>query len=207
MSDKIGIIGYSGHAYVIIEAAKLLQHSIIGYYEKEKLPFNPYRLTYLGNEEEVDFKGSQNKYIIGIGNNRIRQKIAERLQNHISFASIVHPNTLISETSKIGLGTFINANVTINALATIGEHCILNTGCIIEHECCIDNYVHIGPGAVLAGNVQVCAGTFIGANVTVKQGIKIGHNVIIGAGTVVIRDIPDNVTIVGNPSKIIKNNG
>src|SRR5690606_18928415 len=180
---------------------------IIGYYEKEKLPFNPYRLTYLGNEEEVDFKGSQNKYIIGIGNNRIRQKIAERLQSHISFASIVHPNTLISVTSKIGLGTFINANVTINALVTIGEHCILNTGCIIEHECCIDNYVHIGPGAVLAGNVQVCAGTFIGANVTVKQGIKIGYNVIIGAGTVVIRDIPDDVTVVGNPSKIIKNNG
>jgi acetyltransferase-like isoleucine patch superfamily enzyme len=45
----------------------------------------------------------------------------------------------------------------------------------------------------------------IGANAVVKQGITIGRNCMIGAGSVIIKNVPDNSTIVGNPGKIIKN--
>ena len=37
-------------------------------------------------------------------------------------------------------------------------------------------------------------------------GVKIGNNVIIGAGSVVVKDVPDNCVVAGNPAKIIKNN-
>jgi acetyltransferase EpsM len=37
----------------------------------------------------------------------------------------------------------------------VGKNVILNTGCIIEHECVLGDAVHIGPGAVLAGNVKL----------------------------------------------------
>ena len=47
--------------------------------------------------------------------------------------------------------------------------------------------------------------SFIGIDTTIIQGIKIGKNVTIGAGSVIIKDIPDNVIIVGNPTKIISN--
>ena len=47
--------------------------------------------------------------------------------------------------------------------------------------------------------------SFIGIGTTIIQGIKIGRNVTIGAGSVVIKDIPDNVMVVGNPAKILKN--
>jgi acetyltransferase-like isoleucine patch superfamily enzyme len=43
----------------------------------------------------------------------------------------------------------------------------------------------------------------VGANSVIRQGITIGANVIIGAGTVVVKDIPDNVMVVGNPQKIL----
>jgi len=46
---------------------------------------------------------------------------------------------------------------------------------------------------------------FIGIGAIIIQGIKIGKNVTIGAGSVVIKDIPENVIAVGNPAKIIKN--
>jgi acetyltransferase-like isoleucine patch superfamily enzyme len=46
--------------------------------------------------------------------------------------------------------------------------------------------------------------SFIGIGTTIIQGIKIGKNVNIGAGSVVIKDIPDNVIAVGNSAKIIK---
>ena len=46
--------------------------------------------------------------------------------------------------------------------------------------------------------------SFIGTGATIIQSIKIGKNVTIGAGSVIIKDIPDNVIAVGNPAKIIK---
>ena len=81
---------------------------------------------------------------------------------------------------------------------------IINTKASIDHDCIIEDFVHISPGAILCGNVQVGELSWIGAGSVIIQGIKIGKNVIIGAGTVVIHDVPDNVTIVGNPGKIIK---
>ncbi|EFC0264563.1 N-acetyltransferase, partial [Escherichia coli] len=44
----------------------------------------------------------------------------------------------------------------------------------------------------------------IGANATILPGIIIGENSIIGAGSVVTKDIPDNVIVAGNPAKIIR---
>lgn len=44
----------------------------------------------------------------------------------------------------------------------------------------------------------------IGSNVCIIGEIKIGDNVIIGAGTVVVKDVPSNVVVVGNPARIIK---
>jgi len=46
---------------------------------------------------------------------------------------------------------------------------------------------------------------FIDIGATIIQGITIGKSVTIGAGSVVIKDIPDNVIALGNPTKIIKN--
>lgn len=44
----------------------------------------------------------------------------------------------------------------------------------------------------------------LGANVNIIGNIKIGNNVIIGAGSVVVKDVPDNCAVAGNPAKIIK---
>ena len=44
----------------------------------------------------------------------------------------------------------------------------------------------------------------LGVNVTIIGGITIGNNVIIGAGSVVVKDIPDNSVAVGNPARVIR---
>lgn len=44
----------------------------------------------------------------------------------------------------------------------------------------------------------------LGANVVIIGSVKIGNNVIIGAGSVVVKGIPDNSVAAGNPAKVIK---
>ena len=47
---------------------------------------------------------------------------------------------------------------------------------------------------------------YISAGATIIGPVKIGNNVIIGAGSVVVKDIPDNVVVVGVPARIVKDN-
>jgi sugar O-acyltransferase (sialic acid O-acetyltransferase NeuD family) len=206
LDKKSILIGYSGHALVVAETAIDNNLNLIGYAEKNLATNNPFQLDYLGFENEENFIGwtKEASYVLGIGDNNLRQKVAHLIESKgKNIETVIHNSASISKTVTIGVGTFINRNVAINAFAKIGKYVILNTACIIEHECVLADAVHIAPGAVLAGNVTVGERTFIGANAVVKQGIAIGKDVIIGAGSVIINDIPDGKKVVGNPNRII----
>lgn len=59
-------------------------------------------------------------------------------------------------------------------------------------------------GFEFAKPIKVGNNVWFGGNVTVIGGVRIGDNVVIGAGSTVTKDIPDNVVVVGNPARIIK---
>lgn len=205
--DKVAIIGYSGHAFVVLDACEKIGVSVQFYCTPSEVKHsNPYQLTFLGDEENEFFEWNRvDKFVLGIGDNSVRSRLAERILNAgKEIITIIHPSAVINDFAHIGMGSFLSSNCVVNTLATVGRNCIINTGAIIEHECVLGESVHIAPGAVLAGNVKVGDGTFIGANSVIKQGVTIGRNVTLGAGSVVLRDIKDNETWVGNPARKIK---
>lgn len=59
-------------------------------------------------------------------------------------------------------------------------------------------------GLEYAHPITVGDDVWFGAGVTVVPGVTIGSNVVIGAGSVVTKDIPDNVVAVGNPCKVVR---
>ena len=206
LNKDVVLVGYSGHGYVVADIALASDMNLRYYTDKSKISKNPFNLSYLGFEGNLDYKfwDKDCSYILGIGDNLIRRKTADLLiSKEVTLLNVTHPSASISTKVQFGIGNFISRNVSVNAQVRIGDICILNTGCIIEHECVIGNAVHIAPGAVLAGNIEIGDNTFVGANTVIKQGVKIGRNVIIGAGSVILKDIGDNKKIVGNPGKEI----
>jgi len=207
MSDKkIVLIGYSGHGMIVAETLIVNGMNLRYYTERKKMSNNPFELDYLGFEGDDSFSDWDKPYdfILGIGNNTIRKKVAQLLlSKNKNLLNAINPSANISKNSIIGEGNFIAKNVVVNFLTQVGDYCILNTGCIVEHECRISNGVHIGPGAVLLGNVSVGEQSFIGANAVIKENVTVGRNVIIGAGSVVIKDVPNHSKIAGNPGKAI----
>jgi sugar O-acyltransferase (sialic acid O-acetyltransferase NeuD family) len=190
--------GASGHGKVIIEAwiacggtvtgilddnpsiKKLGDHVVSGKYSSEKFPERP--------------------WIISIGDNKVRQKIAEKLDR--TYGKVFHPSAIISASSALDDGTVAMAGVIVNAGCRIGKHVILNTGSVIDHDCSIGDFVHISPNATLCGAVVVGEGTHVGAGATVIPNIKIGKWATIGAGSVVTKNVPDFALVVGVPGKV-----
>jgi len=206
LDKEVVLIGYSGHGFVVAEAAKLSRLNIKGYTEIKEATQNPFELEYLGFEMDTAFKGwnTDQDYVLGIGDNLIRQKAGDFIiSKKKEILNVVHPSASVSKKVIMGIGNFIARNTAINPGAILGDFCIINTGAIIEHECTLGDAVHVAPGAVLTGNVSVDDRTFIGANAVIKQGVKIGKDVIIGAGSVVISDVANNKKVVGNPSRLI----
>lgn len=200
------IIGYSGHAYVVLDAAQKSGLQVLGYTEKEERIQNPFELEYLGFEGDENFDGWGKGYefILGIGDNRIREKVAQLIVGkQEKLQSVIHPSADVGLKVEIGDGTFVASGTMVNSLSKIGKTVIINTGAIVEHECEIGDFSHIAPGAVLAGNVKVGYRSFIGANTVIKEGVRVGNDVIIGAGTVVLKDVADNKKLVGNPAREI----
>jgi sugar O-acyltransferase (sialic acid O-acetyltransferase NeuD family) len=200
---EIKIIGYSGHSYSCVNSALELGIKVSGYFDRDEKDFNPFKLYYLGSENQIKF----DNIFISIGDNITREKIYNKLPKTCnSKIKIIHPKAFVSQFASISEQVLIQNGAQINSLVEIAIGVIINTSAIIEHECKIGAFAHIAPGAVLAGNVIIGERSFIGANATVIQGIKIGNDVIIGAGSVIINDVPDFAVVVGNPGKIIKYN-
>ena len=196
------LFGASGHAKVIIEIAEALSMKVGGLVDN-----NPAIRNLLGypvaNEIRKEYAENA-EFIISIGNNAIRKRIAAEYQ--LNYISLAHPSSSVSARSEIADGSVVMAGVVVNSEAKVGKHCILNTNCSIDHDCILGDYVHISPNAALAGDVTIGEGTHVGIGACIIQGVKVGKWCTIGAGAVVIRDVPDYATVVGNPARIIKIN-
>ena len=207
---KIVIIGASGFA---TEVAWLIEE--INNYKKEweilgfiddnfkNLPkcINGYKV--LGDISYINELSDDIFLIIGIGNGKIRENIVKKIQNR-KFATLIHPDIKISLTNKIEEGTIICSGSILTVNINIKKHCIINLDCTIGHSATLEEYVTVLPSTNISGNVNIKRCTTLGTGVKIIQGITIGENVMLGAVAIIIKDVENNCTVVGNPGKVIK---
>lgn len=208
---KVVIWGASGFALVVSDIICLRQEfELAGYLDD----INPQRKgarfgssIILGGIEQLDelaIAGIKN-IILGFGDCKGRLRLTSLLKSRgFSLLSAIHPNAIISEDAHLKDGLTVGAGVVIDPLVNLGESCVINRGSLIGHESNIQDGVNISPGVNIGGKVSIGRGTFLGIGSTVINNIKIGSNVVIGAGSVVVKDIPDNVVAYGIPAKVMR---
>ena len=195
--NRLIIIGAGGHGKVIADAALKNGYTNICYID-DHATGDVMGFPIIGTSADIErLNDGIADFIIGIGNNAVRKAIVE--EYNVNWVSIVHPSAQIAFNAEIGKGTAIMANAVVNVCAKVGEHCIINTGAIVEHDNVIENYAHISPNVALGGTVRIGSLTHVGIGATVKNNTEICSDCTIGAGAVVVKNIKEPGTYVGVP--------
>lgn len=208
---KILIVGAGAQAKYIIDTVSYFpSKKIIGIVDIEDNPDIHGRevggIEIIGTFDSIIPNTDRNvSLILAYGNNRRKAELASELRTlGFEFETVIHPQAAISRTAVIGDGTIVNANAAILPSAKIGNHVVIHSNVVVEHDNVLEDFVNLAPGAILAGYVTVREGAYIYTGANIIPGITVGKHSIVGAGATVIRDVPDNVTVVGVPARILE---
>jgi maltose O-acetyltransferase len=106
----------------------------------------------------------------------------------------------------LGYDSFVNTNSVFLDCAeiTIGDHARLGPGVQVLAADHPREPELRAADVELAAPVRIGARTWIGAGTIVCPGVTIGEHSIVGAGSVVVRDVPERVMAAGNPCRVIR---
>lgn len=129
-----------------------------------------------------------------------------------AFAHVM-PGAVIGAHCNIGDHAFVESGV------RMGDHVTIKNGVAVWDCVTLEDNVFVGPNAVFTNDMNPRAavkktreqflptlvryGASLGANCTLVCGVTVGRFAFVGAGTVVHRDVPDHVMVVGNPARKI----
>jgi len=117
--------------------------------------------------------------------------------------SLVDPSAFVSRTAILGAGCVIYPQCYIGLNARLGDYVFSLSGSIINHDDVIGDRTVLASGVRLAGCVQVEEDCYLGQACTIRQYLRIGHGSLIGMGAVVVKDVPPQSVMVGNPARVL----
>lgn len=148
---RLLIVGAGGHGKVVKEIAEA-----IGCYEKIDFVDD--------NSSEaigkvIDLQRLHEEYdsaFVGIGNNKLRNKLILRLENAgYNVPVLIHPTAYVSRTAIIGKGTVVEPKAIVNTNTIVGVGCIISVGAIVDHDIVLEDCVHVNAGAIVKAGGKI----------------------------------------------------
>ena len=203
------VLGARGHAIEVLDLLENMDDFNLCFYDdvNNDTParlFNRYPVL-RSESEALDHLRMDARVVIGIGNGKLREKLATRA---IAWGGKLH--TVIAANARIGrhevkLGEGLNImdGVLISNETAVGEGSLINARAVLHHNVSVGCYCEVSPGAQLLGHVRVGDYSQVGAGAIILPHIIIGRGATVGAGAVVTRNVDDFETVVGVPARAL----
>lgn len=160
-----------------------------------RMPYDIFKQKYDIDDTEV---------VIALGEPKYKELLFGKVAaDGYHFTNVFHPTSIISPSAKLGQGIIVHAGSIISADATVEDNVTLQQYVVVAHDAIIHSHVQISAFTVIAGRCEVGESTYIGLHAAVKDKVKIGSQSLVGMGSIVVKDVPDLVTVAGNPARAI----
>ena len=213
----INILGYSNNIFPLLVdtinqrfanellTINLIQNIEIELLKESKILISKNNIKLINLDNFVYHRSDS--FVMGVFNPKIKHAIYEEFFEKFDvrrnfYEPLIHPSSVILNSTIIEYGVYIEPLSVVSALAKIGFNVSINRNSSIGHHTIIEDYSTIAPGVNIGGNCRIGKFVTIGIGATVFNKVNIGNNSIIGGGSVVTKDIPENVIAYGNPCKI-----
>jgi len=159
-------------------------------------------VQWLGTDQAVheSFAGSLFSVAISDPHSRLRL-VQEYVSAGLRPGTLTHDASYVARSSMISAGCVIARDVRLMNSVSLGEWTHVDRGSDIGHDCKLGAFVTVHPRATLSGGVKVGDLSTIGTGAVVLPGVALGQGAVVGAGSVVTRDVPEYMTVVGNPAR------
>lgn len=212
MGKILGIFGAGGLGREVAELAGIMNEKIKRWddiiFMIDGCSAKPINQTKVWNyDEAIKQFGNNLEVSVALGEPLNRQKLLDRLeQDGIELATVIHPEVHIPATTIVGKGVTIQYGCFISCNVEISDGVYIQPQANIGHDDKLARGCVISGFANLAGDVTVGEFSYVGISTCVMEKTKIGKWSIVGMGSVVARDIPDEVIALGNPARPMKKN-
>ena len=119
------------------------------------------------------------------------------------FATVIHPTAVVAHSAEIGYGVVLMPHVVIGPGVILGDHTQVYAQGFIGHHAKLGDFCFVANNASVGGYVDIRQGVHIGSNSSILERVTIGDWALVGLGSVVIKDVPTNTKVVGNPAREI----
>lgn len=213
--DDLVVIGAGGFGretldvvHAINSSAREPAYSVVGVIDPMPGPENLSRLRargvdYLGSDDDWLAAGRPARYVVAIGDTRVRRRIDAKYQAAGRFRArpLVHPSAGIGSSAVPGDGSVICAGVQVSTNVSMGLHVQLNPNSTIGHDSVLGDFVSVNPGAIISGGVHLMEGALVGAGAVVLETLTVGSYARVGASACVVRDVSSGLTVKGVPAR------
>ena len=134
--------------------------------------------------------------VVAIGHGEHRVAVARRLAKAgFRLPALVHTAAVVEPSATVSDGAHVHALAYVGSLAFVGMHTIINNGAIVSHDCVIGEGVHVAPGALLAGHVEVGDGAVFGMGASAYIGVRVGARALVSNGVALFDHVPEGAKI------------
>lgn len=173
----------------------------IGYLDDGEAPMSAYQhpLPQLGRI--IDYTPRpDHKLVMAVGAPAAKQKLAALLGAE-HFATLIHPSSWVSASARIEAGVIVGVFCDISANATVRAFATINGYSSVGHDAELGAYATLSGYVDLTGNAKLGTASYMGSGSRLLPHVQVGERCMIGAGAVVVRSTPDDITLYTPPAR------
>jgi sugar O-acyltransferase (sialic acid O-acetyltransferase NeuD family) len=181
------------------------EYSFKGFIDDDPNALNSFDLGYgiVSSVREYSFEEGD-VLICGLGHPKVKRAICEPLlKAGANFLTIIHPTAKVGRGCSIGVGCVICPYATLTCDVQLGDFVLFNVMSAAGHDVQVGDWSTLSAHSDCTGGVELSESVFLGSGARIIPNKKVGRSATVGAGAVVIRDVPSEDTVFGNPARSI----